>query len=185
MFRDDRPHLCNECFARGIQCIDQEAAGDAQPLESRQSLRERVAQLENVVKNILQRVEPDDGASSSSEKSTSAVTKAFAHADLATAEAVLENAPIMSLFNNSILDSHAEIETPGCQSHTDGKMSVAEDKIRQKLLVYLPSSSDLDIMFEEGSAWWGVWQHVSNIPVFRSLYSNHHMSDVPGDDRSS
>ena len=126
-------------------------------MESRQSLRERVAQLESVVKSILQKVENDDG-SSGSEKSTTAVTKAFAHADLATAETVIEHAPIMSLFNNSMLDSHAELEIPAWAPSK--QVSEAEAKIRQKLLLHLPSERDLDIIFIEGATWWGVWQHM-------------------------
>ncbi|PGH11290.1 hypothetical protein AJ80_07189 [Polytolypa hystricis UAMH7299] len=63
-----RPSLCNECYARGSTCIDQEHA-PLQPIgpgsrsgEQTYSLRERVTILENTVNEILKRL--DDMATS-------------------------------------------------------------------------------------------------------------------------
>ena len=65
-FEDGRTAVCNECYARGSTCIDQEH-GDiqnyAQPTaeQSSYSLRERVTQLEGLVKQVLDRL-PENGS---------------------------------------------------------------------------------------------------------------------------
>src|SRR4051812_21055606 len=71
-FEPGRPACCNECYARGSTCIDQEhgdvqtyAASNAE--QSSYSLRERVSQLEDLVKQVLHRLperaeETDDGS---------------------------------------------------------------------------------------------------------------------------
>src|SRR6201995_2076224 len=65
-FEPGRPAVCNECYARGSTCIDQEH-GDIQTYtqsaseQSSYSLRERVSQLEDLVKQVLYRL-PEKGA---------------------------------------------------------------------------------------------------------------------------
>lgn len=55
--------MCNECHSRGSNCVDQELGtldpnvAGVLPGEQPYSLRERVTQLENVVRDILQRVD--------------------------------------------------------------------------------------------------------------------------------
>lgn len=58
-YQSDRPQICNECHLRGSTCIDQEHAPEPSPArvlsgEQNYSLRERVTQLENVVRSLLQ-----------------------------------------------------------------------------------------------------------------------------------
>ena len=73
-FEQSRPAICNECFARGSTCIDQEH-GEIQPppsstsAEQSYSLRERVTQLEGLVREVLNRLpenKPKSDASRSS-----------------------------------------------------------------------------------------------------------------------
>ncbi|KAF3402351.1 putative transcription factor gsfR1 [Talaromyces pinophilus] len=70
-YDSDRPNICNECHSRGFECIDQEHGTVdpkvAGPLSGEQpySLRERVTQLENVVRDILQRMENTTPSSAS------------------------------------------------------------------------------------------------------------------------
>lgn len=60
-FEPGRPAVCNECFARGSTCIDQEY-GDVQAFTQNSSssdassLKERVSQLEDLVKQVLHRL---------------------------------------------------------------------------------------------------------------------------------
>lgn len=64
--------VCNECYARGSTCVDQEH-GDLQASQSGSggggeqtySLRERVTQLEGLVRNVLQKLDNDDDRSRS------------------------------------------------------------------------------------------------------------------------
>ena len=62
-YHPDRPQICNECHLRGSTCIDQEHAPEPSPArvlsgEQNYSLRERVTQLENVVRSLLQNPTP-------------------------------------------------------------------------------------------------------------------------------
>lgn len=60
-FEPDRPSICNECFARGSTCIDQEH-GDLNTLptptnnDQNSSLKERVTLLEDMLKQVLDRL---------------------------------------------------------------------------------------------------------------------------------
>lgn len=60
----DHPNVCNECRLRGSKCVDQEHNEDDRSIppgseqgEQRYSLRERVAQLENVVQDLVKRLD--------------------------------------------------------------------------------------------------------------------------------
>ena len=70
-FEENRPAVCNECFARGSTCIDQEH-GDMQPAasttsaEQSYSLRERVTQLEGLVREVLNRLPEGKGKDNTS-----------------------------------------------------------------------------------------------------------------------
>ncbi len=71
--------VCQECYARGSTCIDQEH-GDPQAAESTTvtdqtySLRERVTQLEGLVKEVLNRLPDGDDRSFSASSSAAADT---------------------------------------------------------------------------------------------------------------
>lgn len=65
----DHPNVCNECRLRGSRCVDQEHNEDDQSMpqgsergEQRYSLRERVAQLENVVQDLVKRLDQQSTA---------------------------------------------------------------------------------------------------------------------------
>ncbi|KAF2098525.1 hypothetical protein NA57DRAFT_39008, partial [Rhizodiscina lignyota] len=53
IYSSDNPSVCNECFARGSKCIDQEHAESDVVLDQRKNLRERVAKLETLVETLL------------------------------------------------------------------------------------------------------------------------------------
>lgn len=75
-FETNRPAICNECYARGSTCIDQEH-GEIQPppttttataaaAEQSYSLRERVTQLEGMVREVLNRLPEGQSSQGSS-----------------------------------------------------------------------------------------------------------------------
>ena len=113
--------------------------------------------MESLVKTIAQKVDADDSGSTSSERS---LKTAPINSDLATALSGLEHAPINSLFNNSIITGRQTSEEPEQQSYASEikpGAKTSNDRIRQKLLAFVPIDKDIDIIFEEASAWTKIW----------------------------
>lgn len=54
IFSPENGSVCNECFARGSKCIDQENAESDVVLDQRKNLRERVAKLESLIETLLE-----------------------------------------------------------------------------------------------------------------------------------
>ena len=174
IFREDRPNVCNECFGRGIQCVDQESAAEVQTAETRQSLRERVAQLESLVRTISRKIDIDEDGSSAGGGGSAGGSSCGASdhdgkeapnhtADLMGAAPGLEHAPIMTLFNNGLITGQVEAESAPITAtlphrQDPGGRGSTDDKIRQKLLLVLPSNSDIDAIFEESRQWHKIWR---------------------------
>ena len=122
-------------------------------------MRERVANLESLVKTLVQKADVDVDEQASSEKS---VINEHAASDVELTNPSLDHAPIMSLFNNNIIDGRAE---PESREHAIG-MSLSErskpkdQKVRQKLLKYVPSDKDIELIWDECSYWWYVWSRM-------------------------
>ena len=154
IYQAERNGACNECYARGVSCVDQESAAEAQTLETRQSLRERVANLETLIKAIATKVDVEDITPPIKTTSPKQVVVA-ATSDLALSEAGYDRAPIMSLFNNSITTFAAVPQSEPLTSHPQTKTN--ECKIRQKLLAHLPSDEDIEAIWSRCSHWWKVW----------------------------
>ncbi|EED14840.1 C6 finger domain protein, putative [Talaromyces stipitatus ATCC 10500] len=107
-YDSDRPNICNECHSRGFECIDQEH-GTLDPKvtgllsgEQSYSLRERVTQLENVVRDILQQMEHTTPSSASASpaqydylKSTNQKSKSYAYEGDSVSKSA-ENASLVS-----------------------------------------------------------------------------------------
>lgn len=74
-FEPGRTSICNECYARGSTCIDQEhgdissfTAPPTNPIskdEQNSALKERVTYLEDLVKQVLDRLPEKNGSSES------------------------------------------------------------------------------------------------------------------------
>ena len=155
--------------------MDQESAADTQTAETRQSLRERVAQLESMVRSITRRIDADDdyggggggGGSSSGSGASDAGKEAPPHhniADLVGAAPGLEHAPIMALFNNGLIAGQVEAESAPTtttlphRQEAGGRGSSADDRIRQKLLSVVPSTADIEVIFDESQHWHKIWR---------------------------
>ncbi|CAF9922629.1 MAG: hypothetical protein GOMPHAMPRED_002629 [Gomphillus americanus] len=161
LFQADKNGACNECYARGVSCVDQESAAEAQTLETRQSLRERVANLESLIKVIATKVDLDDlttsvpAAAASVATSTEHTVVVSAPPDLVPGEGVFDRAPIMSLFNNSITTFATVPQSEPASAQANA--SSEEAKLREKLLAYLPSENDVQAVFKKCTHWWNVW----------------------------
>ncbi len=175
-FEPGRTAVCNECYARGSTCIDQEH-GDIQSYaqstteQSSYSLRERVTQLEGLVKQVLDRLpENDDSSANQSPRERNG-----SNTDTQTAAEVLkslrttgvpppveesitlpgglrEGAPALTLFDNAVLSRH-DIPVEISRSQYNKKKGLVAT-----LNALLPSPHDLDIILDASSDWWTIWR---------------------------
>lgn len=177
-FEEGRTAVCNECYARGSTCIDQEH-GDIQTYaqstgeQSSYSLRERVTQLEGLVKQVLDRL-PENGSSnnpcqshqdqrngSTSDTQTAAeVLKSLrttavpppVEEAIQLPSGLREGAPALTLFDNAVL------------KRKDGPVEMSRSRYnKSKSLVaalnaLLPSPRDLELILDSSSDWWAIWR---------------------------
>lgn len=180
-FEPARTAICNECYARGSTCIDQEH-GDLQSHsqtavseQSSYSLRERVTQLEDLVKQVLNKVpdrvtygnngtppprhgDPDGVDAQAAEVLKSIKQKVGPHPSTLLEESIVlpggvrEYAPALSLFDNAVI---ARKELPRAISRAQYNKSKALVTALNQLL---PCPADLDIILEAGKDWWQIWR---------------------------
>jgi hypothetical protein len=180
-FEAGRPAVCNECYARGSTCIDQEH-GDVtaytQPTpepSSSYSLRERVSQLEDLVKQVLHRLperetNTERAASSDSSRDdrpqvdaqAAEVLKNLKHSlrqtDASLEESLLlpgglrDDAPALSLFDNAVITRKENRPAVSRAQYNKTKALLAA------LNKLLPSPHDLEIILESSQDWWAIWR---------------------------
>ncbi|KIW12122.1 hypothetical protein PV08_09396 [Exophiala spinifera] len=206
-FEPGRPAVCNECYARGSTCIDQEH-GDihsySQPNveQSNYSLRERVSQLEDLVKQVLNRL-PEKGEHHSASQSHSDADKS--HVDAQAAEVlkslkgslrqvdsdleesilmpggVRDGAPALSLFDNAVLERKDSEPVVSREKYNKNKALLAAF---HKLL---PSPDDLEIILESSHEWWTIWRKMfpeisdSRCETVKESVSHSLRSDQPAE----
>lgn len=180
-FEPGRTAVCNECYARGSTCIDQEHA-DVQALnqpisdQSSYSLRERVSQLEDLVKQVLNRLPekasqtdapslPTDAAKSHLDAQAAEVLKSL-KSSLHRAEPQLEeesallpggvrhDAPALSLFDNDVITRKQSEHVVSRAQYNKNKALL--DALRQ----LLPSLNDLEIILVNSHEWWTIWRQM-------------------------
>lgn len=181
-FEPGRTSICNECFARGSTCIDQEHA-DANALNTNtnalqqkeaqnSALQERVTYLEDLVKQVLNRL-PDKGEASpptpprahtqslqadaqaakvleslkSPVRNSSAVDETILFPGGASA-----NAPALALFDNAIIERKEVPATVSRAQYNKAKSLIAA------LLHLLPTPDDLEVILENSQEWWAIWR---------------------------
>ncbi|KAJ5578160.1 uncharacterized protein N7459_007124 [Penicillium hispanicum] len=175
-FDSDRPDACTECHLRGSTCIDQEHGSEdlnstlgLHQAEQRYSLRERVAHLENVVQDLVKRLDQVTATSSPSSNAPVAnLSPASIESDrLGPSSNRIENAPVMQLFDNFCVrrrdDSSSNDQFAGV-SDTSPKARV----VRAELLSLLPPKKDVATIINEGANLWCVWEE--NFPELGSAF---------------
>ncbi|KAJ9602156.1 hypothetical protein H2200_013276 [Cladophialophora chaetospira] len=184
-FEPGRPAVCNECYARGSTCIDQEH-GDIQTYtqaaseQSSYSLRERVSQLEDLVKQVLYRL-PEKGADGSANGNGNTDASSAPESDksqldaqaaevlkslkssLRQADASIEgsimlpgglrdDAPALTLFDNAVIErKESQPVVSRAQYNKTKTLLAALNKL-------LPSPSDLEVILEQSHEWWTIWK---------------------------
>ncbi|KAH8704045.1 putative C6 finger domain protein [Talaromyces proteolyticus] len=179
-FDQDRPNVCNECHSRGSPCIDQELGtldpnvAGVLPGEQPYSLRERVTQLENVVRDILQRMNQTSPSESESptqqpnisdpcgiscgESTALPINSKTIDAPL-TEGRDIESAPVLQLLNNNIV-SRTETAVRSHDGPTTKNLSEKADAVRNQLLKLVPSCQDLLTIRNGATFWWAAWQYM-------------------------
>ena len=182
-FEPGNTAVCKGCFARGSACIDQEH-GDLQSVSSASasdqacSLRERVTQLEGLVKEVLGRL-PDGGDRRSSVSSSAAADtqtgngqsqKRIHQADLLSAAEVLKslrNTSVVPPAETSLLLTGGLREDAPALSLFDNAVLKRKDEppqisrdrhnkdraLTQALRALLPGPRDLDIILGVFENW--------------------------------
>lgn len=176
-FEAGRPQVCNECFARGSTCIDQEH-GDVHSYapqpgadQSTYSLRERVSQLESLVRQVLHKL-PDKEDSHSAgvqvesrsviDTQAAEVLKSLkssqpvedSEESLQLPRGLRDDAPALTLFDNAVISRHDKAPELSRARYNKSKALVAA------LNKLLPSPRDLDIMLEASSKWFDIWRQM-------------------------
>ena len=173
-FEPGRTAICNECYARGSTCIDQEH-GDIQSYtqqtaeQSSYSLRERVTQLEGLVKQVLGRsdgVPPGttiDEALTGSQVDAQAAEvlknlKTTASRTIQAEESdylpggIRDDAPALTLFDNDVITRKESQPAMSRAQYNKSKTLIAA------LTKLLPSPHDLEIILEYSHEWWTIWR---------------------------
>lgn len=172
-YGDGRTNICNECFARGSTCIDQEHGElQANPASGEQSysLRERVTHLEGVIKDILNRL--DDGPTPREQETERAaevlknLKTGLANPD--SNQNILHNgsAPVLSLFDNAVLKRQEDGAPMDPRLAEFSFVQPKDCKLRDTLLALLPSHENLTAVFAGTEKWWRVWRR-----MFPELYT--------------
>ena len=172
------PSICTECFVRGAVCREQEAAkAPTKPYkDTNQNLQRRVTELENTLQSIAKSLgstqktaQPEQSSSTVLKQLRSDILPLTPALSAATApDSGLDNAPVLSLFNNAILSRRQDDETAITMSARGAPRAIEEDpaaaskneKIRQTLLSLFPSQQRLEAILDATYPWWASWQHM-------------------------
>jgi Fungal Zn(2)-Cys(6) binuclear cluster domain len=176
-FESGRTAICNECYARGSTCIDQEH-GDIQSYtqqtaeQSSYSLRERVTQLEGLVKQVLNHLPDKQGRQSSDpqfdrsqvDAQAAEVLKSLKTGPAPTSPSATEDhsiflpvgvrseAPALTLFDNDVISRKESQPALSRAQYNKNKTLIAA------LTQMLPSPHDLELILEQSHEWWVIWR---------------------------
>ncbi|KAJ5391608.1 hypothetical protein N7509_007098 [Penicillium cosmopolitanum] len=175
----DHPNVCNECRLRGSKCVDQEHNEDDRSIppgseqgEQRYSLRERVAQLENVVQDLVKRLDQQSTTVSSpaDNPTISNTSPASAESDkLGPSSIQIQNAPVMQLFDNYLVSRQEDLSSND-QFAGIRDMSPKARAVRAELLSLLPPQKDIWKIVNEGSKLWCVWEE--SFPEIQNIFDH-------------
>ena len=172
------PNTCTECFARGSTCRAQQpiATSDQSARESRQNLQRRVAELESALLSISRKLDMTDSATQPEQTATKDHHQLQPDSSPPTPASLvasspdnrLDNAPVMSLFDNAILsrrqdDNSLSITTAGTAPPSASVKSARDvnlEKARQTLLSFFPSQARLEAILGAANLWWPSWQQM-------------------------
>lgn len=173
-FEPGRAAICIGCYARGSTCVDQEygytPSHTQHPEKSSHSLRERVTQLEDLVKQVLRRM-PDshnngpatrsyqaDAQASEVLKSLmlniSALTVSGTEEPIKLPDGLADTAPTLGLFDNHIIETEPSYPAISRSQYNKSKALIAA------LTQLLPAPHDLETILNSSTEWWTTFQNM-------------------------
>ncbi|CAD6576426.1 MAG: hypothetical protein ASARMPRED_007725 [Alectoria sarmentosa] len=192
--RPATPGSCEECFARSVHCRNQEVSQGwkRRPQDGKHDLQQRVAELETALLSISQKLEATprttesgDGAAQALQQLRSGILPSTPVASPdPNPEALLELAPVLSLFDNAILRRHPADSTRSTEQDSKSARPPKLDanknptpkleSIRQALLSLFPSQQRQEAILNISHDWWASWQG-----MFPQMYGPGPFSDFP------
>ncbi|CAF9922790.1 MAG: hypothetical protein ALECFALPRED_002226 [Alectoria fallacina] len=190
--RPATPGSCEECFARGVHCRKQEVSQGwkRRPQHGKHDLQQRVAELETALLSISQKLETTPRTTESGDGTAQALQQLRSEILPSTPvaspdpnpEALLELAPVLSLFDNAILSRHPADSTRSAAQDSNGTRPPKLDanknpnpkleNIRQALLSLFPSQQRQEAILNVSHTWWASWQG-----MFAQMYGPGPSSD--------
>lgn len=168
------------------------------------SLRERVTQLEGLVKQVLDRLpengpnqqqnvqRQNSGPQAGDTREAAEVLKNLRQntANMPTEAAIVlpegrtDEAPILSMFDNAVLKRQdSVVSTPSDPQVQNSKNKALIDHLKR----LLPSSHDLEKILEASTDWWGIWRRMfpqicdPRVSTLREAVSHSLRSDKPAE----
>ncbi|KAL6713736.1 hypothetical protein ACLMJK_008228 [Lecanora helva] len=186
----EAPNICTECLARGVECREQQPeSGVKRPApDSKQNLQHRVAELEAALHSVISKLDSNSPKQESSYNATPNASSqapsrglptpsqshlpaqpltpaASTAASVPSPETRLENAPVLSLFDNSILSRLQEDKSnenldngTTLVSESDIDPSAKIDSIRRTLLTLFPEMHAVRTVLKAAQVWWDATQ---------------------------
>ncbi len=174
---------CTECELRGNRCVGQDFDGVQEQLYSaKRNVRDRVGRLEAMVETLMEKVESQNHPEDEHQQSAARVLESMAVGALTPSSEAsvdhvghLENAPLLSLFDNTVLSRKQdpqedldEVSSESPQSMTQasmldsvgGPMRGRHEKTRQALLAIFPPERELKAILDATGCWWKVWERL-------------------------
>lgn len=185
--RSATPECCEECFARGVQCRNQEVSLSTKrrTRDEKHDLEQRVAELETALLSVTDKLD----TTPNSIKHARDTAKTLQHVSEVVppsqshgldSEVLLEHAPVLSLFDNAIIsrrpDDGARANLHGNkpqQSKANNNPKPKFDNIRTCLLSLFPSQQRQDAILNTSQTWWANWQD-----AFPQIFGPGSCSDV-------
>ena len=176
--RSETPRICEECYARGVQCQTQEVSLGTKrrhPGGGNPDLQQRVAELEEALLSLTQQlgstprtVEPDSSAAKALQQlRVDSLPFTPVTSPETDAEVPLKHAPILSLFDNAILGARLD---DGVRESSDGAILIGSEtinntkskllNIRRRLLALFPSQQWQNRVLSNSYLWWACWVEV-------------------------
>lgn len=168
------------------------------PGDGKSNLKNRVAELETALSSISKKLkttpatnESHDGADNALEQLHSGILPSTPVASpVSTPETLLKHAPVLSLFDNSILsrrpDKSSGVDSNGIgppQLETKNDSNPKLDHIRRPLLSLFPTEERTESILNASYTWWAAWQDM--YPQIFGLGPNYSVVQFVADSKDS
>ncbi|KFY83795.1 hypothetical protein V500_09890 [Pseudogymnoascus sp. VKM F-4518 (FW-2643)] len=178
IFGDDSDPTCKGCLDRGTSCVSQEFLDDAERSSSNNTgLGHRLGRVEELLEKLITKVSPSNDRSTPGDEGDGLQASSSCmgiDVIMPTDEGHTEygNAPIMSLFDNSVLSRPPvplqvrQMPTPGSTTSCSSMEPCTKiDTVRRTLYRLLPSQADCNILTSRANEWWYLNKYLSQLTI--------------------